>query len=105
MQVVAEKAAEDAASDSVDPEQPPVDWLITMLLFFFPAVGGLLFGALFPPLLIALAYTAYFAASAPHPLRCWMCQVWSLTDAQRPPVLPSSSGADSSEGVPVWCRI
>ena len=44
-QVVAEKAAEDAAGDSQDPEEPPVDWLITMLLFFFPAVGGLLFGA------------------------------------------------------------
>jgi len=46
VQVVAEKAAEDAARDSVDPEQPPVDWQITMLLFIFPALGGLLFGAL-----------------------------------------------------------
>ena len=44
-QVVAERAAEDAAGDSQDPEEPPVDWLITTLLFFFPAVGGLLFGA------------------------------------------------------------
>ncbi|KAK9819163.1 hypothetical protein WJX81_007550 [Elliptochloris bilobata] len=44
IEALAEKAAEDAFNDSQDPEEPPVDWLITMLLFFFPAVGGLLFG-------------------------------------------------------------
>ncbi len=44
--MVAEKAAEVAIDDSQDPEEPPVDWLITFLLFIFPAMGGLLFGAL-----------------------------------------------------------
>jgi len=65
VQVVAEKAAEDAASDSVDPEQPPVDWQITMLLFIFPALGGLLFGALFRP--------AHIECRRMHDLLCCEC--------------------------------